>query len=84
MARYLYFRKWFYQNLPLSIAALALFIYLRFFETDEKFAFLILPVFIIWMSTVWWGITAFVGMRNAKKRNVREERKKFKAKENKN
>lgn len=36
------------------------------------------------MSTVWWGITAFVGMRNAKKEMLEKKEKKFKAKENKN
>jgi len=44
-----------------------------FFETDEKFAFLVLPAFIFWMSTIWWRITAFVGMKNGKKKMLEEK-----------
>lgn len=50
MIKYLYYKKWFYQNLPLSVVALAILIYLCFFETDEKFAFLVLPAFIFSFS----------------------------------
>lgn len=73
MIKYLYYKKWFYQNLPLSVVALAILIYLCFFETDEKFAFLVLPAFIFWVSTIWWGITAFVGMKNGKKKMLEEK-----------